>query len=174
MESQPANPYSTPSANPYGVSAVATGDAVSPSTIAQLNGTKGWVRFMSILMWIGVGFMLLAAAGMGVVSAMGLAKSTSPSPFGGKEIIFLAVIYGVMAFVYIYPAIKLWKYANRIGSLAASRSVADLDAALNEQRGFWKFIGIMTVIMISLYFVAVIGFVAFGAATAMKAGAIPH
>jgi hypothetical protein len=105
---------------------------------------------------------------------MGLAKSTSPSPFGGKEIIFLAVIYGVMAFVYIYPAIKLWKYANRIGSLAASRSVADLDAALNEQRGFWKFIGIMTVIMISLYFVAVIGFVAFGATAAMKAGAIPH
>jgi hypothetical protein len=163
MESTPpANPYSSPAANLYGATSGGNADAVSPSTIALLSGTKPWVRFMSVLMWIGVAFMLLAGAGMGLVSVMGAAKSASTGPFGGAEFIVLAVIYGVMAFVYIFPAIKLWKYANRIGSLGSTRSVVDLDAALNEQRSFWKFVGIMTIIMISLYLVAVIGFVAFG------------
>ncbi len=90
------------------------------------------------------------------------------------QLTLVAVIYGILAFVYIFPALKLWKYANRIGSLGATRSVADLDAALNEQRSFWKFIGVMAAIMISIYLVAIIGFVAFGASAALKAGALNH
>ncbi len=174
MESPLANPYSTPAANLYGSTTGGVSDAVSPSTIAMLAATKPWVRFMAVLMWIGVAFMLLAAVGMGAFSMLGLAKQGQANPFGGAGLIAMAAIYGVMAFVYIYPAIKLWKYANRIGSLGSTRSVTDLDAALNEQRGFWKFIGVMTILMISLYFVAIIGFVAFGASAAMKAGVLPH
>ena len=174
MESPPANPYSTPAANLYGSPSGGAAEAVSPSTIAILSATKPWVRFMSVLMWIGVGLMLLVGAGMGVVSVIGASKSVSSGPFGGKEMIFLSVFYGVLSFIYIFPAIKLWKYANRIGSLGATRSVTDLDAALNEQRSFWKFVGIMTIIMISLYLVAIIGFVALGASAAMKAGAFPR
>lgn len=173
MES-PANPYSTPAANLYGSTSGGAIDGVAPSTVAMLAATKPWVRFMSVLMWIGVAFLLLGALGMGAVSMMGLAKQGKPSPFGGAELIVIAVIYGVMAFVYIYPAIKLWKYANRIGTLGSTRAVTDLDAALNEQRAFWKFIGIMTILMISLYVVAIIGFVAFGASAAMKSGAFPR
>lgn len=174
MESIPANPYSTPAANLYGSTSGGSAEAVSPSTIAQLSGTKPWVRFLSVLMWISAGLMLLVAAGMGVFSAMGASKSMPASPFGGIQLTVLAVIYGILAFVYIFPALKLWKYANRIGSLGATRSVADLDAALNEQRSFWKFIGVMAAILISIYLVVIIGAVAFGASAAMKAGALNH
>ena len=174
MEAPPANPYSTPAANLYGSTSGGAAVAVSPNTIAMLAGTKPWVRFLSVLMWISVGLMLIAAAGMGFVSTIGVAKSMSSGPFGGKQLIILAVLYGILAFVYIFPAIKLWKYANRIGSLGATRSVADLDAALNEQRSFWKFIGVMAIILISLYLVAIIGFVALGTSAAMKAGAFSH
>jgi hypothetical protein len=174
MESPLSNPYSTPAANLFGSSSGAVADAVSPSTIAILSATKPWVRFMSVLMWIGVALMLLLAAGMGIFSTLDAAKSMSSGPLGGMQLVVFAVIYGVLAFVYIFPALKLWKFANRIGSLGATRSMADLDAALNEQRSFWKFVGVMTIIMISLYLVAIIGFVAFGASAAMKAGAFPR
>ncbi|MDB6003022.1 MAG: hypothetical protein JWR15_9, partial [Prosthecobacter sp.] len=173
MES-PANPYSTPAANLYGSTTSGAMEGVSPSTIAMLEATKPWVRFMSVLMWIAVVFMLLGAVGMGAFSMLGLASQGKPSPFGGKELIVMAVVYGVLAFVYIYPAIKLWKYANRIGSLASTRALTDLDTALDEQRGFWKFIGIMTILMISVYVVIIIGLVVFGASAAMKAGGLPH
>lgn len=171
MESPLANPYASPSANLYGSASGGGADAVAPSTIAILSATKPWVRFMSVLMWIGVAFMLLFAAGMGVISMIGASKFMSSGPFGGMQLTILAGVYGVLAFVYVFPAIKLWKYANRIGSLGATHSITDLDAALNEQRSFWKFVGVMTIIMISLYIVTVIGFVALGATAAMKGGA---
>lgn len=171
MESPPANPYASPASNPFGTTDSQSGDSVSPSTIAQLAGTKPWVRFMSVLMWIGVAFMLLAGGGMGLVSLVGSLPKNAANPFGNIGFLVMAVIYVVMAFVYIVPAVKLWKYANRIGSLAASRAVVDLDAALNEQRGFWKFVGVMTVVVLSLYLIIAIGFFAFGATAALKAGA---
>ncbi|WP_395740824.1 DUF5362 family protein [Prosthecobacter sp.] len=169
----PANPYSAPGANLYG-SPGGTSDAVATSTIAALAGTKPWVRFLSVLMWIGVVFMLLGALALGAMSMMGLAKqsSSAANPLGGAQFMVLAVLYGVMSFVYIYPALKLWKYANRIGSLVSTRTVADLDSALNEQRSFWKFIGIMTILLLSLYLIIIIGAVALGATAAMKANGI--
>jgi len=172
MES-PANPYSTPAANLYGASTGVSSEIVAASTIAQLTGTKPWVRFMSVLMWIGVFFMLLAAAGMGVVAAIGKGKLAGNSPFGDMQFMALAVVYAVFAILYIIPAAKLWKYASRIGTLASTRTVADLDAALNAQRGFWKFVGVMMIILLSLYLVAIIGVVAVGTTAALKSGAFP-
>jgi hypothetical protein len=168
----PANPYSTPVANLYGTATGNGADAVSPGTIAQLAGTKPWVRFISVILWIGIAFMILGAIGLGSMMAFGFSQAKN-SPFGGAEMIVIVVMYGIFAFLYIYPAVKLWAYANRIASLSSTRSVADLDAALTEQRRFWKFIAILAIIMICLYIVFIIGMVGFGATAAMKAGAFP-
>lgn len=173
MESSPANPYSSPSADPLGIAKSDGSDTVSPDTIAQLAQTKPWVRFMSVMVWIGVIFMLLAAAGMLAMNLFGGA-SLKNSPLAGTEMISMVAFYGVMAFIYIYPAAKLWAYANRIGSLNHSRSTADLNEALGEQRRFWKFIGVMTVTILCLYLVIFIGLIVFGATAALKSGAIPH
>jgi hypothetical protein len=172
--SQPmeANPYSTPSANLYGAASGAGGDAVSPSTIAQLTGTKPWVRFMSVLMWIGAILLVGAAAIMLLVGSSGAVQMGEKGAFvGAGAMAVMALYYGVMAFVIIYPAMKMWKYANSIGRLAASHSVADLDAALAEQRRYWKFNGIMIIILMCLAVVGLIAGVALGV-TAMKGAGV--
>jgi len=162
-----SNPYSTPSANLYGAASGAGGDAVSPSTIAQLTGTKPWVRFLSVLTWIGAIIMVLAALFMLVAGSSGVAQMGENSAYGAGVMAGMALYYGVMAFVIIYPAMKMWKYANSIGRLAASHSVADLDAALAEQRRYWKFSGILVIIFMCLAVVGLIAGVALGL-TAMK------
>lgn len=168
-----ANPYSAPAANLYGAASGTGDDAVSPGTIAALAGTKPWVRFISVMLWIGIGFMLIGALAIGGIMMAGLPGVDKSGPLGGYEMVIIAVMYGVMAFLYIYPAVKLWAYANRIGTLSSTRAVPDLDAALNQQRQFWKFFGIMMIIMICLYGVFIIGMVGVGATAAMKAGALP-
>jgi hypothetical protein len=170
MESPPPNPYSAPVSNPYGAGSDSSG-SVSPSTISALAGTKPWVRFLSVMFWIGVAFMLLIAAGMGVVGAIGgpVEEAVSKSgAFGGVPMIFIAILYGALAFLYVYPAVKLWAYGTRIGSLRTTMSVADLDAALNEQRCFWKYVGILMIVMMCAYIVVIIGAVAFAGMTALK------
>lgn len=165
MESPLSNPYASPSANLYGSTSGGAADAVSPSTIAQLAGTKPWVRFISVLMWIAICLIILGIVGVVIAMTLGAAKA-----IGTPELILVGV-YGVLIFFYIYPALKMWKFANRVKSLMETRSLADLDAALTEQRKLWKFVGIFAIIMLCIYVVAIIGFVAMGATAAMKSGA---
>lgn len=169
MESPVPNPYSTPAANLYGAASGSGADAVSPGTIAVLAGTKPWVRFMSVMLWLGVAFTLLGAVMMGGMAILGMSNAAiAPPPFGATGMGALAVLYVVMACVYVYPAVKLWSYATQIGRLGASRTVADLDAALTEQRRFWKFVGVAFITLMSLYAVAIIGMIAAGAAGAFN------
>lgn len=133
-------------------------EAVSAAVIDQLGRTRGWVMFFSVMLWIGAVFLLLGGifmVGMGLVagasSAMGQELSKEFGAVGGVAVI--GVIYFVMAVFYIYPAMKLGKYASRIRDLAAVPSEQNLVAALNEQRAFWKYVGVFTIVMIALYVV---------------------
>ncbi len=189
MESPLSNPYSSPVANLFGSATSSAAEAVSPSTIAELAGTKPWVRFMSVIFWLGGLFLVLMCCFYALLAASGALNkpeftsnpaiagnpflSQSPAVLTGI-LIGTSVYLGVFAFLTIYPALKLWKYANCIARLMASRSIADLDAALTEQRRYWKFHGIMTLIGICM---ALIGIIAFFALifTAVSSGMIfPH
>ncbi|WP_395751089.1 DUF5362 family protein [Prosthecobacter sp.] len=164
----PANPYSAPAANLYGSSPSGLGDAVAASTIAQLAGTKPWLRFMSIIMWLGcagMGFLSFTYAMIGTVGAAQFEnnpafKGNAALPGGAKFLTYTmlgtSVYMGAIMLLMIYPAMKLWKQANRIGQLEQSRSTVDLDAALTEHRRYWKFNGIMVIIGICLMVVAFI------------------
>lgn len=162
------DPYSSPAnyAQPPSFSA---SKEVSQGVLAQLAGTKPWVRFMSVLMFIGTGFMLLAALIM-LVAGGTIAASAKAS--GGAlpagMMTGISIVYALFAGIYIYPALKLWKYASNIGTLLISSSMVDLEAALNQQRSFWKFLGIMVIALFVLYFVIVIAVVAIGGFAAMR------
>ena len=56
-----------------------------------------------------------------------------------------------MAALTIYPLVRLSKYASAIARLRFSQSMADLEDALDQQRAFWKFVGIMTLILTVLW-----------------------
>lgn len=161
------DPYSSPvtHATPPSFSA---STEVSQGVLAQLAGTKLWVRFMSVLMFVGAGFMLLAALVM-LVAGGSIAASAKPGTFPAGMMTGIAILYALLSVLYIYPALKLWKYATQIGALLISGSMMDLESALGQQRSFWKFVGIMVIALFAMYFVAVIAMVALGGFAAMKA-----
>jgi hypothetical protein len=69
----------------------------------------------------------------------------------------MGAMYLLMALFYVYPAIKLWSYGSRIGALKNSLSLSDLNAALHEQRRFWKFTGIVVIVMMCIYMLFIVG-----------------
>ncbi|MDI1312660.1 DUF5362 family protein [Prosthecobacter sp.] len=138
------NPYAAPSAK---TQSGAIG-AVPLPIIAELTGTKPWVRLISILMWLVCALFLLSIVGnliIGVVTASAMAdKGNGGMGFG--MLVFMMVFFGITAMLIVYPTLKLSKYASCISRLAESQSFTDLTAALAEQRRFWKFYGIITLI----------------------------
>ena len=69
---------------------------------------------------------------------------------GAGIMIGLGVLYLVSAAIYFMASLYLLRYAGAIKRAVSSLSVADLEAALEQQASFWKLVGIMALIFIVL------------------------
>lgn len=121
--------------------------ATDYSTItAHLAATQPWVRFMSILGFLSAGLMIVAGLGFG---AIGLVTDN-------LEAAVLLVVYPILGVLYVFPSLYLYRYADCIRRFVAAPEHGHLATALDAQRSFWKFIGILSAISVG---VAVLGFV---------------
>lgn len=162
-----SDPYATPSTNVQPPS-YAGNAAISSGVLQQLAGTKPWVRLVSVMMFIGAALLLVLALVMGMMGGVIASAAKNPGFSGGMGV-GIAIVYGVMALFYIYPAIKLWKYASCIEILLNSAASFDLEMALSQQRSFWKFVGVITLVILALYALIFIGAIIIGGIGAMSA-----
>ncbi len=139
--------------NDYSTEPEAT--VLTPLGRQYLDQTRPWVRFMSILIFVGAGFMALAGFGMMALStAGGLASRRSPV-FGVIGGILLGIFYLSMAGLYVAPGIFLHRFAGALKRLMATNTADALDDALKHQRSFWRFVGILSILGIIIAVVAV-------------------
>ena len=122
-----------------------------------MRRTKGWARFLSVLAYVGSALMILAGIGMIAAGAMGGLAAGGRSGFAaGVPFGFMGALYIVMSLLYLVPAFLLGRYATRIGGLVQRQTELDLVAALDAQRAFWKFVGVLTLVILAIY---AVGFV---------------
>jgi magnesium-transporting ATPase (P-type) len=130
---------------------------ITDNMLGSLRRTKPWVRFLSILGFISVVFTLLAAVGMllggGALMMQGGEGQDLP-PFMPM---LMAGVYVLMALLYFFPSLYLFKYASAIAALLENGGSADMEDALARQKSFFKFYGVLMLIMIV---VAVLGVIA--------------
>ena len=149
------NPYaaSAPVANPtYSQSGF-----VSEAVVAPLRRTAGWVRFISVLFWIGGIFTVFGAA----VALLGSGQSLAAGQSGlaGVNGIGL-VVYAGLGLAYLYPALKLWQYGSRCSSLSINPTESLLVDALEKQQSFWRFVGFIILASFALGILMVLGMAA--------------
>src|SRR5688500_18393278 len=111
----------------------------------MLRQTKPWVRLMSIVMFVIAGLTLVfgIVIGIGGMMSSGLRSAGFPAALG--------FVYIAMGLIYIAPGIYLFRYASRIALLVATRREDALEGALESQKSFWKFAGIITLVVIGIY-----------------------
>ena len=113
---------------------------------AQLRRTRPWVRFLAIVGFVSVVFMIVGGLGAG---AVGLAT-------GSPEAAVLLFVYPLIGVIYVYPSLCLLRYANAIQRFIGSPEGGHLEAALDAQRSFWQFAGIFTAISVAASIVGVL------------------
>ncbi len=144
---------------------------LSPLGQQYLDQTRPWVRFMSILAFIGAGFMALAGAGIMLAGlAGGFSDGGAGGMFGAIGGVVLGGVYLGMACLYIAPGVFLHRFAGSIRQLKLAPNAVALEAALRHQRSFWRYIGIMSLVGLILGVIAVILAVVIGIAGAMLTG----
>jgi len=138
---------------------------ITMESLGYLNTAAKWAKFLAILGFIGIGFMVLAGSGITVFTAFsGVMKTTSyfPFPMG-----FLGLIYVIFAAVYVMPVIYLNNFSNNITKAVAFRETAILTEALLSLKSHLKYIGIMTIVIIATYIVVMIGVMIFAVTNTM-------
>ena len=101
--------------------------------ILILRKTLPWVRVLSIF-----GFVLVACfAVLGAVSVIGVIERVDSMPIAA------VVVYPAAVVLFLIPSLYLHKYGRRIGTFVAQGHTAQLEAALEEERRFWRFMGIL-------------------------------
>lgn len=176
------NPYNVPTANPFGQSTLGEGGAITDGVLKQLKGTKGWVKLMAIICFMlgglmvmgGLAFLAFGLFGSSLMAAMGEQGAQLAGIGGAIGGAVIGLVYAGLGAIYFVPGFKLWNYASTIEDLLKDRAVVTLEKALDYQRSFWKFVGVFTIVMISLYVLLVIGMIAVagiaGAAAASGVG----
>jgi hypothetical protein len=118
---------------------------IDPQAIGtQLQRTQPWVRFLAIFGFVSAGLMILGGLFAGAAGAL----ATAGGQAGGMELMVLLFMYPLFGVLYIYPSLCLLRYANHIRRFLAAPGGPQLEAALDAQRSFWKFAGILAAISI--------------------------
>ena len=125
-------------------------EGITPDMVKSLAQTKPWVRFMSILMFLAIGFMVLAAFFFLIGGAAGMSRMG----LRGAPMLLASVLYVLIAVLYVAPAIFLWRYASAIADMARQQT-AGMEAALRAQRSFWRYVGILSIVVLVFYAVFV-------------------
>jgi hypothetical protein len=139
----PVDPYQPPTAPldvPVG-GAGASGGEVPASVVAVLAETRPWVKFLSVLFFIGMGLGLVAAI-----------VAVTMIPSSGMNSVALIPAFLLMLF-YIPPALFLSRYAGNIRRLQTGGGVPALQEALSSQKSFWKYVGVLAIVVMGLYLV---------------------
>ena len=130
-----------------------------PATLRMmesLRSTRPWVNFLAVLGFIGCGLMVLGGLFITMVGAStGLHRSGMGIPP------YLGILYLFVGAIYFMPSYYLLKYGGAIGRFLRTGAVWDMEAALESQKSFWRFVGIFTLVMLCLYALLLVGMLLF-------------
>jgi hypothetical protein len=147
---------------------VGNNSAITIGIVKQLQRTRPWVLFLSI-----IGFLITALTGLGTLgiffgggSALhGMSGQQMPAN-SALPIMGVGVIYLFMTFLYFFASLYLFRYAGSIKKVINFGGSDNLEAALKYQASFWKLVGILIVVMMVFMLIALV----FGIGTAIMGG----
>lgn len=134
--------------------------------VGALKESAKWSLFLAILGFVGIGFMVIAGIFMSTMMAAIPSGAMGNSPFGAMKGV-IGGVYIVMALLYFFPIYYLFKYASGMKTALQSNDSNLLSNALVYLKSHHKFLGVSAIVVISLYFIMIIGIIAFGASSAM-------
>ena len=121
--------------------------------ISFLKETAKWTNFLAIMGFIGIGLLVIIALFVGTIFSA-LPEGTNPYSDIGAGV--LTFIYLLMAALYYFPVMYLYRFANKMKVALGRNDGENLTAAFMNLKSHYKFVGILTIVMLGLYALLII------------------
>ena len=105
-----------------------------------------WANFLAILSFIGIGLMVLGGLIVTIVGTTFSSFQTSAAPMG-----MFGIIYLLLGLLYFFPTLYLYNFSQNIKKALVDSSQQNLDLGFENLKSFFKFIGVFSIVTISLY-----------------------
>ncbi len=124
-----------------------------------LAETAKWGKFLAILGYITVGLMALG----GIVMITTLSHFDDLNPDFNMS--WMGYLYLLIALFYYFPVRYLHRFSEKISKGIASENVEEVTLGFENLKSLFKFMGIATIVIISLYILMILGMIIFFAAS---------
>lgn len=110
-----------------------------------------WANFLSIVGFVMIGLFVIFAIFAGTVfSALGsMGGSMGAAGMAGGT--FITILYLLMAVLYFFPIYYLNKFASNLKVALQQNNSETLATSLGFLKSHYKFIGIMMIVLLSIY-----------------------
>ncbi len=107
-----------------------------------------WSRFLAIVGFISIGLLVLIALFAGVLLGSVAAEMGGGLPMNPG---FLTGIYLLIALVYLFPVLYLYRFSTHMRNALHSNNQQALTTSFKNLKSCFKFIGIVTIVFLALY-----------------------
>ncbi|MGJ8761964.1 MAG: DUF5362 family protein [Polaribacter sp.] len=113
-----------------------------------LKETAKWAKFLSIIGFILIAIMLVFAVfATTIFELAGKMQPGMPASLG----LTMTVTYLVLAIIYFFPVYYLLQFSNKMKTALFTKNDETLAKAFEMLKSHYKFIGVFTIITMSLY-----------------------
>lgn len=125
------------------------------SVLCLLETTR-WANLLSIVGFIGVGLLLIFGLLVGT-----LMNNINAPVFAAFSSGLVSAFYLLLAVIYFMPVLYLFRFASRMKFALREMNQEALNGAFKNMKSFFRFLGIMTIVIILVYVIILISVVLF-------------
>ena len=123
--------------------------------INYLNEAAKWGKFLSIMGFIFCGLLVIFAFFAGTIMATSF--SQLGATFGPGFGTILTIIYLAIALLYFFPCLYLFRFSVKMQQALRSNDQLSLTESFKNLKSNFKFLGILTICILSFYVLAFFG-----------------
>ena len=132
---------------------------ITSEITSQLNDAGKWGKFLAIVGFVMMGFMVLSGFVMSIVMAFIPLPSKDMFPF--PPFLF-GIFYFLVAILYLFPVLYLYRFSTGIKQALLMKDQGRLTNAFFNLKALYRFIGILTIVFLALYPIIIVTMVLIG------------
>jgi len=137
---------------------------LSETTLRHIDTVRKWALFFSIL-----GFIMIGLLGLGfVIMLVGSTALSTYSGMAGGMMVGFAFLYLIFIAIYFFPIYYLFKFSDTIKRALATRNQDDAEVGFGYLMKHFRYVGILTIVILSIYLLIFVAVFVFAAAMGGK------
>lgn len=121
---------------------------VNDEIIIQLKSAGKWARFLAILGFVFIGFMVLVGFMISVIMSFMPSGPFQHLPVPG---FLFGFVYLAIGIVYFFPILYLLRFSTNIQQAISANSTQQILLAFKNLKSHYRYIGIVMIVMLGLY-----------------------